>query len=466
MKKGRACQNSWVVALLFSLSLAAGLRYISICVAESSMEKSTDDVVTIFDKTNLVCFGRFVIAVPDGAIIEHGAAELDGRFSVYRDQVSIIDNVIASRLIETEKEKEYLADDEISELPLIGKVIDGMLPNQKLIFGARGSLGYTIHSYIPLGGNIFVLEVDNELQKEKRIKEMNRIASLLRLRDDSEVPAEPGFCVDGGFLDIEPEYENTAFGLRFKEFPDVRFSIEMRKNLEYLRDSSSPSKLRENARERATASQLATFFSRITTLREGRRQLDGWEGEEILTRRTAYKDDTDAHEFRFFSVGKKQDALHPLLDIRMDTGVDGNAKARVKPSLTNEAAVALWDKLLPTIRVRRPSDASPPIHPAPTAPLESIVRSGDTCPQSGWWECADKRKIDGARRRTFKAGEKFPLVLANGGVGLWRTLIGDTLQIAKVEWKLTEHAQSYASSADKNEHGVSQTDSNTKDGNA
>ena len=105
------------------------------------MEKSTDDVVIIFDKTNLVCFGRFVITVPDGAIIEHGAAELDGRFSVYRDQVSIIDNVIASRLIETEKEKEYLADDEISELPLIGKVIDGRLPNQKLIFGARGSLG-------------------------------------------------------------------------------------------------------------------------------------------------------------------------------------------------------------------------------------------------------------------------------------------------------------------------------------
>jgi len=318
-------------------------------------------------------------------------------------------------------------------------VLDGLLPGQKLVFGARGTIGYTIHSYMPLGSDLFVLEVDDESRKETRVQEMNNFAMQLRLRGDAEIPAGPGFCIDGGFIDIKPEYENTALGLRFKEFPDVSFSIRMRKNHNYLQESSSPSALRKNAKERASAIQLASFFSRVTTLREGRRQLNGWEGEEILTRRPEYKDDTDAHEFRFFSVGQRHDALHPLLDIRMDTGVKENARASVRPSLTDEAALALWDKLLPTIRVRRPSDATPPPAPPPTVSLESVRKSGDICPQSGWWECLEKRKIEGERRRLFTAGDKLPPVLADGGASLWNTLIGNTHQIATVEWKLVEY---------------------------
>lgn len=350
-----------------------------------------------------------------------------------------LDEVLFSRLQEVKDEKEYLSDAQIKELPLVGEVLDGLLPGQKLVFGARGTIGYTIHSYMPLGSDLFVLEVDDESRKETRVQEMNNFAMQLRLRGDAEIPAGPGFCIDGGFIDIKPEYENTALGLRFKEFPDVSFSIRMRKNHNYLQESSSPSALRKNAKERASAIQLASFFSRVTTLREGRRQLNGWEGEEILTRRPEYKDDTDAHEFRFFSVGQRHDALHPLLDIRMDTGVKENARASVRPSLTDEAALALWDKLLPTIRVRRPSDATPPPAPPPTVSLESVRKSGDICPQSGWWECLEKRKIEGERRRLFTAGDKLPPVLADGGASLWNTLIGNTHQIATVEWKLVEY---------------------------
>ena len=439
MKKLSLSPNPWVTATIFSLVIASGVSYGFSIFTGELMSKSHDRIGEMFEKTRLVCFGRFVIAVPDGAIMVHGSAELNGSFSVYRDQADRLAEFASSRLGEAREEKDYIPEDQVQDFPLIGNIRDGVLPGQKLVFGAKSSIGYTIHSYMPIGRDLFVLERGNVAEAEEAVREMNRFATQLRLRDDYEIPVEQGFCVDGGFVDIQPEYENTAFGLRFKEFPDVRFSIQTLKNRDYLQESSSPSALRKSARERASVIQLASFFARVTTLREGRRQLDGWEGEEILTRRPEYKDDTDAHEFRFFSVGQRHDALHPLLDIRMDTGVKENAKASVKPSLTDEAALALWDKLLPTIRVRRPSDATPPAAPSPTASLESVRKSGDICPQSGWWECLEKRKIEGERRRLFKAGDKLPPVLADGGASLWNTLIGNTHQIATVEWKLVEY---------------------------
>ncbi|TXG00411.1 T6SS immunity protein Tli4 family protein [Massilia arenae] len=466
MKKFSLDQNSWIVALVASVAVAVVASYAFRYFTGDFMNNSSERVVAMFEKTRLACFGRFVISVPEDTVIIHGVAQLDGNFNVKRGKAKNIDEVTSSRLQEAEEEREYLSASQIKDLPLVGEVIDGLLPGQKLVFGARGSIGYTIHSYMPLGSDLFVLEVDDELNVKSRVQEMNRFASQLRLRRNSEIPGAPGFCVDGGVVDIQPEYENTAFGLHFKEFPDVRFSIRMRKNRDYLQESSSPSALRKSAKERASVIQLASFFARITTLREGRRQLNGWEGEEILTRRPEYKDDTDAHEFRFFSVGQRHDALHPLLDIRMDTGVRENARASVRPSLTDEAALVLWDKLLPTIRVRQPSDATPPNAPSSTVSLGSVMKSGDICPQSGWWECLEKRKIEGERRRFFKAGDKLSPVLADGGASLWNTLIGNTHQIATVEWKLLEYDPSSAFSVDTKSAGIPQADNDTKENDA
>lgn len=449
MKNFSLNENSWVVAVIFSLIIASGASYAFAKFTGEKMSTSRDRIDTMFEKTRLVCFGRFVISVPNDAIVMHGTAELDGSFSVYRNQVNRLEEFMSSRIAEAKNEKDYLSEDKMRELPLVGEAVDGVLPGQKMVFGARSSIGYTIHSYMPIGQDLFILERSGVPEKEEAVREMNSLATKLRSRSDDEIPAGQGFCVDGGFVDLQPEYENTTFGLRFKEMPDVRFSIRMQRNQDYLQESSTPSALRKSAKERASVVQLATFFARIKTLREGRRQLNGWEGEEILTRRPEYKDDTDAHEFRFFSVGQRHNAVHPQLDIRMDTGVKENAKANVRPSLTDEAALALWDKLLPTIRVRQPSDATPPIAPSATVSLGTVRKTGNICPQSGWWECMEKRKIDGERRRLFKEGDKLPPVLADGGASLWHTLIGNTYQIASVEWRLLEHESPLAPSSDK-----------------
>jgi hypothetical protein len=108
----------------------------------------------------------------------------------------------------------------------------------------------------------------------------------------------------------------------------------------------------------AEASGMVNFFKRIKVFRNGNRQLGIWEGEEIATRRPAYKEDTDAHEFRFHSMGAVNDALHPELDIRFDSGVRGNAKAKLKPSITDDEALEIWDRIINTIRIRKVNETS------------------------------------------------------------------------------------------------------------
>lgn len=403
------------------------------------MTAPLDRVKKIFDKTHLACFGRFVIAVPEDANIVYGPTQVDGTISMYRNDAANLSSIVASRLSEVEDEKLNLPKYLIAELPLIGKVIEEESPVQKIVFGPDASNGYTLHSYIPLENNLFILEVGRVSPEIDEIPRLRRFAEKLRSRAEREIPVGPGICIDGGFIEISPEHENSAFGLRFKEFPDVSVSISTRKNGDYLQEGSSPKLLREKAKAQAGFLGLENFFANVKILRNGRRQLNGWEGEELLTRRPAYKDDTDAHEFRFFSLGERNDPLHPLLDIRLDSGVHKNAKARVRPSLSDEEALALWDNLLSTIRVRQPSDATPSKEVKPKTPLGTVSKSGEACPQTGFWECTDKRRVDGDRRRLLKEGEKIPPVVVTGHVSFLRTLIGDVHRVAQVEWTLTAY---------------------------
>jgi hypothetical protein len=73
-------------------------------------------------------------------------------------------------------------------------------------------------------------------------------------------------------------------------------------------------------------------------------------------------------------------------------------------------------------------------------PLASLAPTGEICPQTGWWESTENRKIDGGKRRLFRAGEPMPHALLQGKSGLWQKLTGDGLsqKIATV-WKLVDY---------------------------
>lgn len=256
----------------------------------------------------------------------------------------------ALAVFKNEREQNLVNDDFVKENPLFGKIVDGAVRGQKLLYGTRDYASYSIDSYFAIGKDLFVQRADGVIPGDNVLAELHRVASKLRLRDDHEIPAEPGMCFDSSFLPLglpEMEFENVTLGIWLNEFPDVHFSIEAKKNGNFLIESN-----RLEPRLKAAEKDGGFWYSRIAFLRRGERQLGPWHGEEVLAHMPAQEKSSDAHEFHFVSLGAVKDPLRPGLNIQLDTGVKNNKTASAHPSISDEEAVALWDKLTTAIRVR------------------------------------------------------------------------------------------------------------------
>ena len=433
--------TSTKVALLFSITLLLtlnGCQRSNNLQSGNSMKTSTSRIHEIFKTTRVVCFGRFLIEAPAASTIVYGPAEAETPIEFHQNQASKISEHLSSRLAEIEKEKKYLMKDDARRLPLLGNIIDGAVPGQKIVFGSRNPIGYTIHSFVPLGENLFIQQLDRVLPEDDEVSVINKVASHLKNRSEDEIPAEPGSCIEGGFIALDQEYEGVTLGVRLNDFPDVHLSIDVHKNQEYLPEGNNPKLLREQAKASAEANGFGAVFARTKVLREQIRQLGDWTGEEIALLTPAFKDGKSVHEFRFYSKGAVRDSLQPELDIRFDSGVKENQKASVDPSITDEEALELWDKLISTIRIRKPSDATRS-NPA-KVPLATESTTGEICPQTGWWEPAEHNETQNGRRHLVKSGEPMPPLQLHVPSGFWQKFAGNQpTRVIATTWKLVEY---------------------------
>jgi hypothetical protein len=394
----------------------------------------------LVEKTKTVCFGRFVIEIPETATVVFGPAEAGPSISFLPGEAGQISRYVAKDLVQVETDRKYFDKEDFASLPLFGKVIDGIVPGQKITFGSKNQVGYYINSYVPVGKDLFVQFIGSVMRENYSAELFNEVASNLRLRAGDEIPAGPGSCIEGGFLPMALEYERVTIGVRLKEFADVHLSVEVQKNQNRLDESQRLELMLKSGEETATANGQGDVCARIKTFRRGERQLGPWKGFEIVARKPAYNGDAEAHEFRFESLGAVHDPLQPRIDVRLDTGVKDNRTARVTPSLTDEEAVALWDRLIGTIRVRQSRDTAPGTSKESKTPLASLIATGESCPESGWWQCHEEENVEGGRRRHFSAGERMPHIVLLGQPNLWEKLTGDGArhELATV-WKLVDY---------------------------
>ncbi len=379
----------------------------------------------LFEKTKTVCFGRFVITIPVTATVVYGPAQAEMEILYYAGAGDQVAQRLAEHLAIVERERRFMDADDIINLPLFGTVVDGVLSGQKIAYGSYNRVGYTMYSFIPLGKDLFVQHSNSVLPEVDRLKTFNMVASHLRLRNEDEIPQEPGFCINGGFFPMQFEREKVTLGLRLKEFPDVHISIEVQKNVERLAETGRLELMLDEAKEEAEQRNLGAVYARIKTFRRGERQIGAWKGYEFVSRRPPFEKETEAHEFYFESLGAINDPLQPRLDVRLDSGVKKNRKSSVKPSITDEEAIELWDRLLETIRVRQTSDSKPAKGAPDKAPLGKQTVTGGTCSQDGWWQCTDRGEIEGGARRHFKEGETFPKIAVLYQPSLWQRLSGE-----------------------------------------
>lgn len=399
------------------------------------MTALSSNLQPLFEKTKTVCFGRFTVEVPATAIVVYGPASLNAPIQYFPGEGAKVGQHVAAQLAEVEKDREFFDEDEVAKFPLFGKTIDGVVHGQKLVFGSTAQVAYTIYSYVPVGEDLYVQRVSSAVSKDKSIESLNNIARHMRTRSVDEIPTEAGTCIDGGFVAWQPAYEQVAVGVRLKEFPDVHFSIEVLKNQERL-----PEQTDLEGRLKGAEKEGGNWYSRVTFFRRGPRQLGDWEGFEALALKPAQENIKEAHEFHFISLGAPNAPLQPRLDIQLDTGASGHRMGAVKPSLSNEDAVALWDKLTRSIRVRPVDGKKTGSAELPKTPLATLVGTGGMCPQTGWWQCTEGENIEGGRRRHFMSGESMPYAILVGEPSLWQKLTGDRpMHKLATVWKLVDY---------------------------
>ncbi|MCL1861508.1 MAG: T6SS immunity protein Tli4 family protein, partial [Proteobacteria bacterium] len=284
------------------------------------MDNIPPKIEALFKSTKPVCFGRFIIDVPEKAKVVWGTATVPYDLEVYPDQGHIIKAEIKAKIDKITEEKHR------SEPSMLKEVIDSVNSDSKIVVGYENFMSknlYQLYSYIRLDKTAFVQSIPSALIKDeakyKRLtEELLSIARRLRLRAETEIPDEQGICIEEGFIPFPLDYDHEVIrvGFRFPEVPDVTFSIETYSMSEPSREDTLASAW-ELGQEAASSAGQSRLFARIKKLRWGDRVIGQWEGAEGLMRLPSDGLEPETHEFQFKTPGVGKDLLRPAVTLKL-----------------------------------------------------------------------------------------------------------------------------------------------------
>jgi hypothetical protein len=226
------------------------------------------------------------------------------------------------------------------------------------------------------------------------------LAHDFRGRADDDIPTGPGVCIDGGFI---------AGAASDKERIETSFYLSGRRDVSV--DFSSDSSYAEETTLLQRGGEINAAINAVQgkTIRNSVVKLsDISQAEEWLIASTTISG-VPGHRFRLEANSKIGSTKTPLLILQMVNGVFPSnipEAERTKASLTEGEAVALWDAVSRTIRVR-PGAMNPMLLPPVVRSTLRVpmVTSGQPCPENGHWvgHCNGKQY-----KRVFFKGDLMP----------------------------------------------------------
>ncbi|MBB5381661.1 T6SS immunity protein Tli4 family protein [Janthinobacterium sp. K2Li3] len=320
--------------------------------------KMSNKLEILFSKTKLLCFGRYSLNVPEETQLIIGSSTIDTIKG---------NNETIKRQIQRDIEK-IKFEDNTADIIYNGK---GPIEDswQFRYYDSDAAKEYKLlffRTFINKGDFIFIVgdalrDGENEAMTAAR---QLFIANNLRLRDPQEVPIEPGLCFEHGFMkeNLYRDQEIDNAGLYLPSMPDVTFSISSNKD---AYGDYPPARFETEMREELSLLKRiqgakdiqGSSYPKRTLLREGKRDVQHWHGEESLIRRT-----DGVHDFEWVLVGTPRDIANPsALEVKMYTKVEHNTVGAAQAaSLSDDEAVALWDKLLSGLKFRVKVPGAPP----------------------------------------------------------------------------------------------------------
>jgi len=343
-----------VLLMVFAFFLQTPRSYAYKEIAVPEQVKLSPRLRTLFNKTKILCFGRYAIEVPEEAQLIMGSVTFGSSVEVMPGDMGD-----AKRRAE-EKIRKLKWEDDTAESTYLGPgpIVDSWQMRYFNDKYHKRDNAIFFETYIVKGGGVFILRDANEegeTESSAIARQIERAKSL-RLRGDNDVPAEPGFCIERGFMSGDHSYgqEEVSAGIYLPSFPDVAFSVSSNKDayMDYKKERFEEMKRNELpllARIRGAQKIQGASYPERDVLREGKRDVQHWNGEESLILRP-----DGVHDFEWAFVGTPGDVANPSeFGAAMFTKVEHNmAGAAKEASVSNDEAVALWDKLLSSLKFR------------------------------------------------------------------------------------------------------------------
>ncbi len=309
----------------------------------------------LFEKTQPVCFGRYVIDVPTETTVIVGPQEFGPRIETIpdgADKIAVLAEAKRNEVLQKSKTIDRAEIKDFAQGPTAGSWTLSFWETDT----AQKAGVLDVIGYMPMGPHA-VIYASTTAKSEGRtedflVSRLTSIAGNLRARTPNEIPTEPGVCLDLGFIadDSGKFQEIFGIGFRFPSLPGVSFSVSSNKDGE---PSPPMSQRRREAEREVRGTPYEAEFRKVKVLRDGKYTVAKRRGEEALFKRPL-EEGGYSHEFQFEVPGIRYDRNNPNLDAALYTGVEGNRPNAKGTDLTDEEAIALWDMLLSKLRLRVP----------------------------------------------------------------------------------------------------------------
>jgi hypothetical protein len=445
-RRGLALLLAGVVVAGMTIAWAAGeVKH------RAAAQRDNDEVSRMTQKMKTVCIGRFLIDMPDETGHELRGPRIDG-FDISSSDESEAD--FRARLAQREARLRATPDrlggnrnvESATEVKTENGVVGKIFVHGRTIREGTRARGMELERYrfenvateamVHGQGMSFYLSANK--YDPDQLQNLPGLVAKLVPNPRNQVPTEPGYCIDRAwFRDplTADQGEELTMSAQLPSHPDIEFLILMAAG-------NKPNEQSLLERSAVVDAKLSIFDkTHVSNLRESPRTIGGINGDELVTR---FSEKNDARVFTFWWEvnGTVDNVLIPHFSFTMETGKGRDGP--VPSSLSEDAAMALWDKISSSIRLR-PSEPPKPVaaEPPPT-PLGTYAWAGERCPESGWWSCSAGGNgvgVLGGQRQYVRKGDRMPQALLLPPQTLWEKVRG--LQPSyeakdQTSWKLVD----------------------------
>nr|WP_274389429.1 T6SS immunity protein Tli4 family protein [Paraburkholderia tagetis] len=311
------------------------------------------------------CVGRYLIDMPEDAT-EYGYAKIGGvdveaqamSEDAYREEIAQREAKL--KTVETNYPRPFLyafgsaRGKNTYYFIYRDTVIDS--PATRYIEGYKWDRGYRFMVKIEASDYLHPDQTNNPIVRKFDVKNdvpaktdlVLGLLEKLRGRPKEEAPTEPGLCFAGGFLPgkaTDDQYVNSGFRLASNR--DVFFNVSVdtasRENTTLLQHANNP----------LTLDALNAMDAKV--IRKGAVELSGLKGEEWLFEGLKPGDGRgDTFKLAVNETTSRPES--PYVSLGMQTGgrlrIEGKLVSLEHGSLTTGEAVALWDAVSRTVRLR------------------------------------------------------------------------------------------------------------------